>query len=207
MNNGTQRFPIRVRAWRGIDSTISAISSPSNTILFDALTPETLGQLIGRDNRGDDGVSIENEPGNQTAAIDFRWSLLQMGLPLAFYGQFMAEDEAGGFPSRYLGQLGLEGSGHIFEQWSYRWYAEASATSCDFWKSEEIFNCAYNHAIYKTGYRYRGRVLGHSADNDARVITLGFVLVDTGENSCQGYIRSGRLNRGGPPDQANSLTP
>ena len=32
-------------------------------------------------------------------------------------------------------------------------------------------------------------------------------MVDKGENSWQGYIRSGRLNRGGPPDSANSLTP
>lgn len=163
--------------------------------------------LIGKDNSGDGGVTPENEPGNQTAAIDFRWSATGLGLPIALYAQFMAEDEAGGFPSRYMGQAGIDGSAHVFERWSLRWYAEAAATSCDFWKSDEIFNCAYNHGIYQTGYRYRGRSLGHSVDNDARVVTLGFILVDTGENSWQGYFRTGRLNRGGPQDSANSLTP
>jgi len=163
--------------------------------------------LIGQDNVGSDDITEENEPGNQTAAIDFRWSVASLGWPVAFYGQFMAEDEAGGFPSRYMGQLGAEGTGVFGETWSYRWYVEGSATSCDFWKSDEIFNCAYNHGIYESGYRYYGRVIGHGADNDARVATLGFVLVDERENSWQGYIRVGELNRGGPPDPANSLTP
>ena len=163
--------------------------------------------MLGQDNVGSDDITAENEPGNQTAAIDFRWSVASLGWPVAFYGQFMAEDEAGGFPSRYMGQLGAEGTGVFGDTWSYRWYVEGSATSCDFWKSEEIFNCAYNHGIYESGYRYYGRVIGHGADNDARVATLGLVLVDDRENSWQGYIRTGRLNRGGPADAANSLTP
>jgi len=163
--------------------------------------------LIGQDNVGSDDITLENEPGNQTAALDFRWSVASLGLPVAFYGQFMAEDEAGGFPSRYMGQIGADGTGYLGGKWSYRWYAEASATSCDFWKSDEIFNCAYNHGIYQSGYRYYGRVIGHGVDNDARVATLGLMLVDADENSWQGYIRGGKLNRGGPPDAANSLTP
>jgi len=163
--------------------------------------------LVGRDNRGDDNVTLENEPGNQTAGLDFRWSVASLGLPLAFYGQFMAEDEAGGFPSRYLGQLGVEGSGYVMGRWSYRWYVEASSTSCDFWKTDEIFDCGYNHKVYESGYRYYGRVIGHAVDNDARIATIGLLLLDAGENSWQGYLRNGRLNRGGQLDAANSLTP
>jgi hypothetical protein len=163
--------------------------------------------LVGRDNRGDAGTTLENEPGNQLAGIDFRWAMTPLNLPLAVYGQFIGEDEAGGFPSRYIGQVGIEGTGSIGRQWSYRWFGEVSATTCNFYDTPERFNCAYNHAIYETAYRYRGRAVGHGADNDAAVASLGLLLVDDAENSWQGLLRVGRLNRGGPPDTANSLTP
>jgi hypothetical protein len=127
-------------------------------------------------------------------------------VPLAFYGQFIGEDEAGGFPSRYIAQVGLEGTGFVRDSWSYRWFAELTSTSCDFWKSDVIFDCAYEHSIYKDGYRYRGRPIGHAADNDARLATLGVVLLDDGENSWQGYVRSGALNRGGSVNNSNSVT-
>jgi len=163
--------------------------------------------LLGRDNIGDAGIGVDNEPGNQLAGLDFRWSLPFIKMPIALYGQFIGEDEAGGFPSRYVGQVGLEGSGYAMDRWSYRWYAEAAATSCDFWKSDEIFNCAYNHGIYETGYRYRGRSVGHGVDNDTRMLSAGLVLIDAEESQWHALIRYGALNRGGSVDSRNSLTP
>ncbi|HEX9852335.1 MAG TPA: capsule assembly Wzi family protein [Woeseiaceae bacterium] len=162
--------------------------------------------LTGNDNRGDE-LAPEDEPGNQTAALDFRWAMTPLNVPVAVYGQFMAEDEAGGFPSRYIGQLGIENYGQLSDRWSYRLYAEAVETTCNFYESDPGFNCAYNHGIYRTGYRYRGRSVGHGLDNDARVASLGFVLVNESGNSFQGIVRAGRLNRGGAADPANSLTP
>jgi len=162
--------------------------------------------FLGRDNVGDDGTTPENEPGNQLAGLDFRWSPSFIKTPIAVYGQFIAEDEAGGFPSRYLGQMGVEGSGHAMDRWSYRWYAEAAATSCDFGKSDEIFNCAYNHGIYETGYRYRGRSVGHGADNDSRIISVGLIMVNAEETQWHALLRYGALNRDGSPDSRNSLT-
>lgn len=163
--------------------------------------------LVGQDNPGDGGITVENDPSNQTAALDFRWSLGGLGVPMAVYGQFMGEDEAGGFPSRYLGLLGLEGYGYMRRRWSYRWYLEAAATNCEFWKSEDNWNCAYNHSVYETGYRYFGRTIGHTADNDSRIGTMGWILVDEDASSWQGQVRYGHLNRGGALDPANSLTP
>jgi hypothetical protein len=81
------------------------------------------------------------------------------------------------------------------------------STSCDFWKSDEIFNCAYNHGIYQTGYRFRSRTIGHGADNDARLISAGLILVDADDTQWRGTARFGALNRGGPPDSRNTLTP
>lgn len=162
--------------------------------------------LLGKDNRGDAGIGIENEPGNQLAGLDFRWSPSFFKLPISLYGQFIGEDEAGGFPSRYIGQVGLEGTGFMLDRWSYRYYVEAVSTSCDFWKSDEIFNCAYNHSIYQTGYRYRSRSIGHGADNDARIVSAGILLVNTDDTQWRGLVRYGDLNRGGAPDARNSLT-
>ncbi len=163
--------------------------------------------LLGNDNRGDEGISLDNEPGNQLAGVDFRWSSLVFAQPIALYGQFMGEDEAGGFPSRWLGQLGGEWSGYLSERWSTRVYAEFAGTSCQFYESSEIFNCAYNHSIYGTGYRYRSRSLGHGADNDARIVSLGAVMVDGADSQWRALVRYGALNRGGSPDATNSLTP
>jgi hypothetical protein len=163
--------------------------------------------LRGRDNRGDAGTSPDNEPGNQLAGIDFRWSPGMLANSVAVYGQLIGEDEAGGFPSRYIGQFGAEWSGYVVERWSAKVFAEFAGTSCQFHESSELFNCAYNHGIYQTGYRYRGRSIGHGADNDARVVTAGVVLVDADDQRWRGLVRYGALNRGGAPDSRNSLTP
>ena len=162
--------------------------------------------IIGHDNRGP-ALSVQDEPSNQTASFDFRWSLSRLKLPLAVYAQFMAEDEAGGFPSRFIGQFGLDFNGRLGQNWSWRAYLEGADTTCAFNTTKPIYNCAYDHFIYQSGYRYHGRVIGAGVDNDARVATLGFVLVAADGDSWQGYVRSGRLNRGGTMDPANSLTP
>ena len=137
------------------------------------------------------------------AGIDIRWAATLFGRPLAVYGQFIGEDEAGGLPSRYLGQLGLETSGVLVD----RWFAEFAGTGCRFHRSPEIFNCAYNHTIYETGYRYRSWVLGHAADNDARMVSTGLILLNDQDTQWSVLVRAGSLNRGGAADESNSLTP
>ena len=163
--------------------------------------------FFGRDNIGDAGVGADNEPGNQMAGLDFRWSPSLINLPVSFYGQFIGEDEAGGFPSRYLAQVGLEGTGYLMSRWSYRWFAELAGTSCDFVKSVVLYNCAYRQAIYQSGYSYRGRIIGHGADNDARLVSAGWTMVDASDNRWHALLRYGELNRGGSPDSGHSLTP
>jgi hypothetical protein len=135
----------------------------------------------GKDNVGDAGTTPENEPGNQIAGFDARWSNTWLGTPMAFYAQIMGEDEAGGFPSRYMGMGGVE-----LTHWSNR-------------------NCAYNNSIYQTGYRYRGRVIGHGAEGGALIGTLGMVMVTGKGNQFSALIRSGELNKGGRAN--NTLTP
>ena len=160
----------------------------------------------GKDNVGDAGTTDDNEPGNQLAGFDVRWSNTWFRQPSAFYGQMIGEDEAGGFPSRYLLQLGFETSGFFRNRWSYRWYAELAGTSCDY-VTDDIFNCAYNHGIYKTGYRYREKVIGHAAENDSQIVSTGLLLVSELDKQWEALIRIGDLNRGGEPDVRNTLSP
>ena len=163
--------------------------------------------LLGKDNVGDAGTTRENEPGNQLAGFDLRWSNMWFRRPMAFYAQAIGEDEAGGFPSRYLGQFGVEMSGYFRNRWSYRWFAEWVGTSCDVVRSDVLYNCAYNNSIYETGYRYRGKVIGHGAENDSRIVSTGVVFVNTENTQWHALIRFGDLNRGGGPDDRNTLTP
>jgi len=163
--------------------------------------------LLGQDNRGDDGLDADSEPGNQLAGADIRWSPTFFSAPLTFYGQLIGEDEAGGFPSRHLGQGGIELTGYAFERWSYRAFAEFAGTKCKFLDSRELFDCAYNHTIYGTGYRYRGRSVGHGADNDARLVSAGLIMVDESDQQWRALLRVGNLNRGGVPDPRNKVTP
>ena len=163
--------------------------------------------LLGQDNRGDDDIDGSNEPGNQLAGFDFRWATGMLGFPVAFYGQFIGEDEAGGFPSRYIGQVGVDGNGSWRNYGAYRWFGEFSDTKCRFYESDVFFNCAYNHGIYRTGYRHRGRTVGHGADNDARVFSAGLTFIDKKDSEWSALFRLAELNRDGSPDQFNSLTP
>jgi len=162
--------------------------------------------VLGKDNVGDAGIDDDNEPGNQLAGIDIRWSPSFIGA-VALYTQFIGEDEAGGFPSRFLGQFGVEWSGYIADRWSTKAFVEYAGTTCQFYESSKRFNCAYDHGIYQTGYRYRGRSIGDGADGDAQLISVGSTLVDTRDTQWRGLIRVGELNRGGAPDSSHSLTP
>ncbi len=157
--------------------------------------------LIGKDNRGGEGINLDNEPGNQLAGVDFRWAPTLLNMPVAIYGQFIGEDEAGGFPSRWMGQFGTEWSGYLMGKYSTRVFAEFAGTSCQFYESSEIFDCAYEHGVYRTGYRYRGAAIGHSVDKDARLVSLGASLVDDMDQQWRALVRYGKLNRGGTNDR------
>jgi len=162
--------------------------------------------LLGRDNVGDDGTTPENEPGNQMAGFDARWTNMWFGTPVSLYGQMIGEDEAGGFPSRYLAQFGIEGSGITRGQTSYRWFLEGAATSCDALSSTVLYGCGYRQSIYESGYTYYGRIIGHGLDNDGRVVSAGIVVVNPEGNTWNVVTRLGEVNRVGP-DPNHSVAP
>ena len=138
--------------------------------------------LIGGADNCDTAECRVDEPGNQLAAIDLSWQMPILDATL--YGQHLGEDEAGYMPSRSSQQWGLKKpiaglgiSGILFLEFD-------NTTTVTY---EQRYNILYNHSIYQTGYRYRGRALGATWDNDSKVTTVGFVgQLDNGD---QLYIR------------------
>lgn len=126
--------------------------------------------LVGNDN----DQPLEEQPGNQMGGFDVRWSVPHV--PMALYAQAIGEDEAGYFPSKYLGLFGAETWGGIGDG-SWRLHVEYADTACDFMKSEETFGCAYRNVIYTDGYQYRDRSIGHAIDGDSEQIAAGFTFV------------------------------
>ncbi|MEJ2652866.1 MAG: capsule assembly Wzi family protein [Gammaproteobacteria bacterium] len=139
--------------------------------------------LLGRDNVGSNGITKANEPGNQLAGFDFRWQSPLFKAPYAIYAQAIGEDEAGGWPSRYTGLFGVETWGAWGNKGaSWRLHAEYADTATGgFYSSHPLYNYAYHHHIYQSGYTYYGRIIGHSLGGDGRIATLG-LLVDTAAN-------------------------
>jgi hypothetical protein len=156
--------------------------------------------VFANDNRGEN-VADEDEPGNQLAGMDLRYRL-PIDFPLAAYWQFNGESiDNGNYRPRQLTQL------IGFETWSrpsdaggsWRAFVEYAGTACGDigWSGDETtFGCAYENEIFTDGYRYRGRVIGHAADRDARLVTLGGLYADAQGRTWEVRIRGGKLNRG-----------
>lgn len=123
--------------------------------------------ILGNDNREEGLLDVADEPGNQLGGIDWRatWSLSNVSFD--FYGELIGEDEAGGLPSRQLVTFGL-GSSFSLAGDDFRFYIESSDTTARRVVGKSHFNYAYEHAIYLSGYRYRGRAIGATVDNDSR---------------------------------------
>jgi hypothetical protein len=118
------------------------------------------------------------------------------------YGQLIGEDEAGGLPSRFIGLFGLE----IWrfggqDPASQRLYMEYADTAAAFYQSSPIYNYAYEHGIYRSGYRYYGRSLGHSLDGDGRMLSLGVMGVAASGNFWEVLVRKIAPNRDAIPAQ------
>lgn len=159
--------------------------------------------IVGNDNK-EDNVSLDDEPGNQLAGYDVRWSGSAFDRPVAFYSQWIGEDEGGGLPAKFMGQFGVETWG-LSERWgTYRFYIEWSDTMCNFalYKDSEdvVPDCAYNHPIYSSGYRRYGRSIGHTFDNDATVWTFGGLLTDKQNSDWSFRLGIGKFNRKDDPE-------
>ncbi|MGB2079690.1 MAG: capsule assembly Wzi family protein, partial [Vibrio sp.] len=125
---------------------------------------------------GDDNQMDEDQPGNQLATVDLRWGDTAWGVPYGIYWQSMGEDSFS--PERFppfqeMSYLyGADVSYELMNQ-SITNFIEYSETEPNC--GDDLGDCAYEHHIYKSGYRYKARSLGSTYDNDAHTYTLGFI--------------------------------
>ena len=167
-----------------------------------------LDVLKGNDNRGQN-TTPEEEPGNQLAGYDIRWSL-PGDIPVALYMQWTAEDgRPQGVPlGSFLRMVGMEHWGTIGGL-SHRTYLEVADTTAregGFGFSDKKPDIAYNHPLYPTGYRYNNRVMGHSIDGDGRSYSLGSTLIQSDGHVWNVSLRYMQINTDGSPDPNHSLS-
>lgn len=148
--------------------------------------PESLRSLLrgvlGSDNV--DGSDRSEEPGNQLAGLDARWTL-RPAADVAFgvYGQAIGEDEAQKLPSLYLGSAGLDlALAARNGRPSWRVFGEVANTVAGGAFGRGRLATAYRHPLYPAGYVQRDAPLGHPAGGDVHLATLG-ALLDAGRLS------------------------
>ena len=137
----------------------------------------------------------KNDDGYNAVGIDFRSSHKINDIPFAVYGQLMGEPF-----NNTMGLFGIETWGLINSSQqleSYRFFIEASSTSCQFYKNDsEKYGCAYRNDLYTDGYRYAGSSIGHTSDGDSMVLSLGGILVGENSQLLKSKLSIGQLNRG-----------
>lgn len=154
----------------------------------------------GKDNAGEGDITQGNQPSNQMAAIDARWRSPIGDAPYALYTQWMADDEVNNLPSNWAPQFGVEIWGESpfdFLPGHYTAHVEATTSFGEVWESAPSYNTLYEHNIYQTGYRYKGRALGAGTDNDSVLFSVGSTLTQVTGETWSVLVRYGNLNRKG----------
>ncbi|TCI05442.1 capsule assembly Wzi family protein [Corallincola luteus] len=150
----------------------------------------TWGDMLG----GDDNTGTEDEPGNQLAALDFRWGDTAWGVPYGIYGETMGEDnfEISKFPP-FSAKSYLYGADISFQIADNQIRTFFEYTDTGPWCNGQ-HNCAYEHHLYQSGYRYWDRSIGSTYDNDTKSYTLGFVGIRSNGHQWKSNFRYLDLN-------------
>ena len=152
--------------------------------------------FLSQDNTGaNTGKDPAKEPGNQLAGIDIRWQPFDSNF--AIYGQLVGEDEDKFLPNCLMFQYGIEGW-MSWQESSLRVFAEYADLTSYWWNgATKTRNVTYGHHIYQDGYRHRGRPIGHWADQDSQIVTVGGFLQKQDGVGWGGTLRIGVLNEDG----------
>lgn len=156
---------------------------------FDALV------AIGdRDNTG-----TLDEPGNQMAGFDLRYGNTIGNVSYSLYTEIVGEDEDNWLVGAYATLWGMRLSGPWGDNGA-RWetiveYSDTLANRSFFDPNRP--NVIYQNFIYNNGWRYRGRSVGASQDNDTRLITVTGHFTDTKNRFYRLTLHHADLNEDG----------
>lgn len=152
--------------------------------------------FIGNDFTGDP----LNDPGNQLEGLDLRFSSRLGGQYFTLYGQIIGEAEEFLIYPDLAGLVvgltlwgGIGGEGALWRLTTE--YSDSTSYQGALPLSDARFGVFYNHFIYKNGYRYRRRALGHSLDGDARLFSVVGTLTDLRDWTYRLAYHHAELNR------------
>jgi hypothetical protein len=168
----------------------------------------TFGNLLaGNDNVGID-ARPEDEPGNQMAGFDIRWTSPLGELPYAIYSQAIGEDESSYLPAKFIMQYGLETWKPLADGGIVQAFLEYATTTCSASTARgPYYNCAYNQGKFnQEGYRYYGRVIGYPSDRDAENYSLGGTFATARGDVWSATARRSQFNRDDFDDVRNSVS-
>ncbi len=119
-----------------------------------------------------------NDPSNELAGFDVRYTGRIQGNLFTVYGQLAGEDEAGGLPSHYLAQLGMQFK-HFWNASRVHWHVEATDTMARrmFGLAQGMMGTAYSHSKYQNGLYHDGLPIGHFIGGSGRVFSGGVSIV------------------------------
>ena len=145
-----------------------------------------------------DNTGTRDDPSNQLAGLEARYTLRIRDHNLALYGQYYGEDEIDLWVRSVFGLFGLSVGGPF--RGGGRWhlggeYSDTAADGID--GRSTIFDVIYNHGIYRTGYRYRGHAIGHSLDGDSRLFSLSASVTGSGGGTYHFRYHRASVNRDG----------
>jgi len=125
-----------------------------------------------------DSNDTRNDPSNELAGVDMRYTANVAGNTITLYGQLAGEDEAGGLPSHYVGQLGVQFK-YLAGSTRFLWYAEASDTTAKrlFGLGEGMRGTAYGHSTYRNGLYHDALPIGHPIGGTGRMLSAGITVV------------------------------
>ncbi|WP_372760179.1 capsule assembly Wzi family protein [Pseudoalteromonas sp.] len=155
---------------------------------------------------------LKSKIGNQLAGIDIRWSDTLFDQPYALYASTIGEDASSKFkPVDRAYLFGVQTTHRIYEQ-NVLVNLEYIDTGVACSATSATENCYYEHSDYKSGYRYHGRPIGSTFDNDAQSLVLTVLGQLSNGNDWQVKLRdvdynSDNLDRyPNNPDLGNSIT-
>jgi hypothetical protein len=116
--------------------------------------------------------ALDSKIGNQLAGVDIRWSDTLFEQPYALYASTIGEDASSQFkPADRAYLFGVQTTQRIYDQ-NILVNVEYTDTGVSCSSESSTENCYYEHTEYKSGYRYHGRTIGSTYDNDAQSVVL-----------------------------------
>ena len=143
--------------------------------------------FLGRANEDATGGAVSNE----VAGFDVSWTGCLWGNPVTLYGQMVGEDEAGKFPSQFIGLAGVRYQ-HRLDSSRLIWTVESSDTQSrrlfGFGSDDNRTGVAYRHdTFYHDGFYHDGMPIGHYLGGDGKSTALSLVVVPSEEHHAMRY--------------------